>query len=117
MTHDITKLAEFEIPDFQEITETGGRLLLERQLKSNGIWRIHKNDPDKYFPSDFHADRVDSPEKLDIYTGRVYNKLTGQEIYKLPRKAMKYIYSELQRSKEREISSKLLDHKKFDFLT
>ena len=54
---------EIELPDFTEITPDGQRLLLEKQVKHNGIWRIHKSDPDNVFPSDPHGDRVDGENK------------------------------------------------------
>ena len=88
---------EFELPDFSEITVDGQRMLLEKQVKHNGIWRIHKSDPDNIFPSDPHGDRVDGAEKLDLYNGNVYNKTTKQQIYTLPKKAMKYIYNQIKK--------------------
>ena len=54
-------MIELELPNFSEITETGKRLLLEKTVKHNGIWRIHKSDPDNIFPNDPHGDRVDEP--------------------------------------------------------
>lgn len=100
---------EFDIPDFSEITPDGKRMLLERVVKKNGIWKIHKNDPDDIFPSDPHADRVDEPEKLNLYTGDVYSKINKQHLYTLPKKVMKYIYNELMRSKEDTIKNKLIN--------
>jgi hypothetical protein len=35
-------MIEIELPDFSEITIDGLRMLLEKQVKHNGIWRIHK---------------------------------------------------------------------------
>ena len=116
MSEENIHLVEFEIPDFREITEDGQRLLLEYQVKANGVWRIHKNDPDVSFPSDFHADRIDQPEKLDLYTGVVYDKRTKQALRKMPRKAMRYIHNELASSKEPEIRVKLADRRRFIYL-
>jgi len=98
---------EFELPDFQEILGDGRRMLLEQQVKHNGIWRIHKADPDDIFPSDAHADRVDEPETVDLYNGNVYSKINKQFLYSLPKKAMKYIHAEIMNCKEEEIKSKL----------
>lgn len=100
-------MIKFEIPDFDEITSNGSRLLLEKQVKQNGIWRIHKNDPDDIFPSDPHADRVDELEKLDLFNGKVYSRTNKQYLYTLPDKAMKFIYNELMKSKEQVIKDKL----------
>lgn len=102
---------EFELPDFGEITTDGRRMLLEKQVKCNGIWKIHKNDPDIYFPSDPHADRADEPEKLNLYTGEVYSKSTKNYLYTLPKKAMKYIYNEIMNSKEEDIKKKIIQNK------
>ena len=70
---------EFEIPDFDEITDEGIRMLLEKTVKSNGIWRVHKSDPDCIFPSDFHAHSTDAAETLDLYTGEVYSPKRSEE--------------------------------------
>jgi hypothetical protein len=99
---------DLELPDFSEITPDGQRLLLEWEVKHNGIWRIHKSDPDDVFPSDPHGDRVDGPEKLDLYTGRVYDVNSRKEIYIMPKKAMKYIYNQIIACKEKEIKDKLI---------
>jgi hypothetical protein len=104
-------MIEFELPDFAEITPDGYKMLLEKTVKHNGIWRIHKNDPDNIFPSDPHADRQDAPEKLDLYNGNVYDKKTKEHIYSLPKKAMKYIYQEIMKCKEDIIKNKLINNK------
>lgn len=98
---------EFTLPGFAEITTNGNRMLLERQVKQNGIWRIHKSDADDIFPSDPHGDRVDGPEKLNLYTGEVFSKSTKHFLYTMPSKAMKFIYNELLRCKEQNIIDKL----------
>ncbi|MBK9018312.1 MAG: hypothetical protein IPM82_32060 [Saprospiraceae bacterium] len=98
---------EFQIPDFDEITEDGRQLLLEKIVKHNGVWKINKYDADDIFPSDPHADRVDKPEKLDLYTGKVYSKINKQHLYTLPPKAMKFIYKQIMMCKEDEIKNKL----------
>ena len=104
-------MVEFELPDFAEITETGQRLLLEKTVKHNGIWRIHKSDPDNIFPSDPHGDRVDEPEKLNLYNGFVYSLPDKIHVRTLPNKAMKYIYNQLMKCKEVEITTKLTANK------
>ena len=104
-------MIEFELPSLSEITPDGQRLLLEKTIKHNGIWRIHKSDPDHNFPSDPHADRQDAPEKLDLYNGNVYDKTTKSFLYKLPNKAMKYIYNQIMDCKEDIIKNKLTSNK------
>ncbi|OFY48092.1 MAG: hypothetical protein A2W85_02680 [Bacteroidetes bacterium GWF2_41_31] len=104
-------MIEFELPDFSEITIDGLRMLNEKQVKQNGIWRVHKNDPDNIFPSDPHADRVDGPEKLNLYNGNVYSSINMNFLYTMPKKAMKYIYNQLINCKEDEIKNKLILNK------
>ncbi len=101
-------LLEFQLPDFAEITQDGQQILLEKVVKHNGIWKINKYDPDTIFPSDPHADRVDAPEKLDLYTGAVYSKINKGHLYTLPKKAMKLIYNKIMACKEDEIKNKLI---------
>lgn len=98
---------EIKLPDYSEITEKGQRLLLEKTVKHNGIWGIHKCDPDNIFQSDPHGDRVDAKEKLNLYNGFVYSLLDKIHIRTLPQKAMIYIYNQLINCKEKEITSKL----------
>ncbi len=105
-------LLEFQLPDFAEITQDGQQMLLEKVVKHNGIWKINKYDPDIIFPSDPHADRVDAPEKLDLYTGDVYSKTNKQHLYTLPKKAMKFIYNQIMACKEDEIKNKLITNVK-----
>lgn len=104
-------MIEFQLPNFCELTVDGKRLLLERTVKHKGIWRVHQNDPDDIFLSDPHADRVDESEKLDLYTGNVYDKKTKALLYKLPAKAMKFIYNKLIVSPEDSITKKLNSNK------
>jgi hypothetical protein len=106
----------FELPDFRQICDDGRILEIAVQVKHNGVWRVHKSDPDKIFPSDFHADRVDAAEKLDIYTGKVYSPLTHNVLYDLPKKAMRYIYQLLAQSKEENIINFLSRRDRFTYL-
>jgi len=109
-------IVEFEVPDFREITEDGARLLIEVRVKSNGVWFVHKSDPDNHFPSDFHADREDAPEKLDIYTGKVYDRRSKRCVRTMPRKAMLLIRGRLEGCKEPEIQAKLSRTDRFSWL-
>ena len=102
---------EIELPDFNEITEDGQRLLLEKTVKRNGIWRFHKSDPDDMFPSDPHGDRVDGAEKLNIYNGYVYSLPNRSHLRNLPKKAMIYICKEIFNSKEDELKNKIIANK------
>jgi hypothetical protein len=107
---------EIELPDYRELTEDGRRMVLEVTVRHNGIWRVHKKDPDTVFPSEFHADRVDAAEKLDLYTGEVYSAVNRNRVRAEPKKAMRFIYRELQKSKEERIQSCLQKKAKFTYL-
>ncbi len=109
-------LAEVFIPDFQEILDDGRRMSIAIQVKHNGKWRVHKNDADKNFPSDFHADRIDEPEKLNLYNGDVWSSITGKRLYVMPKKAMRYIFRELSKTKEENLQKILADRSKFIYL-
>lgn len=80
--------------------------LFEQTVVHQGRWRIHKNDPDNVFPSDPHADRVDGAEKLDLYTGDVYNT-TKKHLYTLSKKSMQFIYFKIIKDGEENIIQKL----------
>ncbi len=84
----------------------GFERLDEQTVKHQGIWRIHKSDPDNVFPSDPHADRIDEPEKLNLYTGEVYNK-KQEYLYKLSKKAMQFIYNKIMSKGEPDVIQKL----------
>jgi len=106
----------FELPEESEILPDGRRWLLEQTVTHRGIWRVHKADADTIFPSDLHADRVDEPEKLDLYTGRVYSKTTRQHLYSLSKKSMRFIHQTLSSSKEPEILTRLSKTERFTYL-
>lgn len=80
-------------------------------VKSKGaIWRINKNDAD-FFPSDPHADRVDKPEKLDLYNGKVYNSKNRKHIRTLSGKEMNRIYADIILEGEQSVIDKLEKNK------
>jgi aconitate hydratase len=91
-------------------SKTGMERLYEQTVSNQGRWRIHKSDPDNLFPSDPHADRIDKPEKLDLYTGKVYNK-NMQYQYTLSDKAMQFIYYKIIKKGEENIIQKLIINK------
>jgi hypothetical protein len=109
-------LVEVFVPDFREILDDGRRMSIAVQVKHNGKWRVHKNDPDKNFPSDFHADRIDEPEKLDLYTGDVWSATNKKRLYVMPKKAMRYIFRELSKTKEENLQARMADKSKFSYL-
>jgi hypothetical protein len=77
--------------------------------RSGKIWEYHKNDSDKFFPSDFHLHSIESPEVLDMYTGYIYNSKTRKPIGALSSKDMKSIYAKLKENKDPDISIRCTD--------
>lgn len=88
-------------------------------LRRNGkVWRFHKTDADVHFPSDFHVHNIENGERLDMFTGYVYDPRTRQPIGVLPRKDMRAIYAKLKSSKDIAISAKCDDNPaRFSYLT
>jgi hypothetical protein len=110
---DERKFQDILLPDEKDIINpvTGFVWLNEQTVSHQGIWRIHKSDPDRLFPSDPHADRVDEPgEKLNLYNGEVYSP-KKQFLYKLSKKSIQYIYYKIINEGEDEVIKKLNDNK------
>jgi hypothetical protein len=85
------------VPPDDDIQEDGTAILKEYTVRHQGIWRVHQQDADDKWPSDFHAHNLDDGrEKLDIYTGEVYDIVSREKKYQLKGKAMRYIYAELR---------------------
>ena len=79
----------------------------EATVRRNGkSWRINKNDRDEIFPSDFHAHNLETGEKLDLYTGYLYNPVTKKLLWALHKKDWIAILSELKTIKDKSISLK-----------
>lgn len=89
---------------------TGMERLVEQTISHQGKWRVHKSDADNLFPSDPHGDRIDNPEKLNLYTGAVYDN-KRQHIYTLSKKAMQFIYYKIMEKGEENIKQKLITNK------
>ena len=75
------------------------------------------SDADNW-PSNFHAhDLEGAGEKLDLYTGNVYDIPTKQHKRKLKKKVMRYIYNqELRSSNNSVIAAKCTERASFDYL-
>jgi len=79
----------------------------EATVRRNGnSWRIHPNDLDNVFPSDFHAHNIETGEKLDLYTGYLYSPNTKKLLCALHRKDWFAILLKLRMSKEKAVSLK-----------
>jgi hypothetical protein len=76
----------------------------EATVRRDGKWRIHANDSDDLFPSDFHAHHLETGEKLDLYTGYLYDPTTNKLLYALERKKWIYILGELKKNRQPGIS-------------
>lgn len=104
-----TEPQEIRLPLEKDIIDPirGIEWLNEQTVSHQGIWRIHKCDPDNIFPSDPHADRIDEKgEKLDLYTGEVYNT-KKQYLYKLSKKSIRFIYYKIMKEGEDVVIKKL----------
>jgi len=111
-------VAEIFIPDERELLDNGMRIAIAVTVnRDGGKWRVHKSDPDKIFPSNLHADRVDQPGKLDVYTGEIWSPITKKCIGRLSKKSMRYFYKQLSKTKEPNIQALLADKSKFSYLS
>jgi len=108
---------EIEVPPESEIAEDGSLFLREYTVPCSGKWRVHMNDADNW-PSDFHAHNVvDGGEKLDLYTGVVFDVPTKYVSRKLKNKEMRFIYDRLRTSGNEKIQHKCKANlKRFVFL-
>lgn len=71
----------------------------EALIKCGGRkWAIHLNDKDNW-PSNFHAHDYEKKEKLDLFTGRVYNIQNKKNIKNMTAKKHKAILVELAKYK------------------
>jgi hypothetical protein len=108
------RFIEGEAQGAEGVLKDGDKLFLtsskrgEATIKANGKWRVRKADPDCLFPSDFHAHRLDAPEKLDIYTGEVYSARDNRYLRKLRKKSWICILDGFSHCKEEEIKSKAI---------
>ena len=113
---DVNDSVEVLVPDFRELLDDGRRVSLAVTVKHNGKWRFHKSDADTVFPSDFHAHRLDEAEKLDMYTGYVWSATTNKMLYRMPKKAMRYMFDQLEEMKQEFLDAKMSNRSKFSFL-
>lgn len=108
---------EIILPAEQEIQDDGTWVIPEHTLRHQGRWRVHQKDDDDW-PSNFHAHNVEDPrEKLDLYTGIIYNTSTKEPIRKLSEKSMRFMYNELAHCKNEQLAAKCTgDKKTFQYL-
>ena len=107
---------DVELPEPDEVLEDGTLQLLERTVKRDGVWRVHLNDPDTNFPSDFHAHNQDARETLDVYTGNVFDPSNRRPTRTLSKKVMRYLYRQLATSGEQNFVSKCAEKHLFPYL-
>ena len=87
-------------------------------VKSDGnVWRVHPNDKDGNFPSDFHAHNIENGQVLDIYTGDIYDPGSKQILRKLSKTVMLTLYNKLKNRGNKIITAKCNDDPvRFKFL-
>ena len=87
--------------------------LIGQRIKcGSGIWEVHLTDKDS-FPSNPHADRVDKPEKLNLYNGEVFSKINLKRVGKVHKKDMRIIHAEIMNRGEEKVIGKLKGNKHF----
>lgn len=107
---DMEETIEVELPPEKEVLPNGKHMMLEETLKHRGKWRLHANDPDDIFPSDLHAHNMDgNGERLDLYTGRIYDREGRSVIGSMKEKDMLYFVRWLRKNKNPSIQTKLGD--------
>jgi hypothetical protein len=80
----------------------GDKVLLVRPIRGevtarvNGnVWRMHQNDPDTVFPSDFHAHNQRAPEVVNLYDGSVYDARTRNLIRRMRARELRQVLEKL----------------------
>ncbi|MDO8517580.1 MAG: hypothetical protein Q7S33_05645 [Nanoarchaeota archaeon] len=78
----------------EDIFEDGSIHIELHDVKISGArWRFHKNDKDP-FPSKPHGHNIETGDKVNIWTGEVYDK-NKTLTYKLSEKHILFIQSKL----------------------
>jgi len=90
---------EFFIPDKDEDFFEDGKIYIKLyDVKMNGSrWRFHKNDKDP-FPSIPHGHNLETGDKMDIWTGKIYNK-NNNLTSKISNKKMLFVQAKLRGAK------------------
>jgi|TARA_B100001971_G_C18188204_1_gene536943 hypothetical protein len=61
------------------------------------VWKFHKYDPDDIFPSKLHGHNHEDKEKVDVYTGEVFDATTRQLKRKLGKQELNRIQEECRK--------------------
>ncbi len=61
------------------------------------IWKFHKYDKDDNFPSKLHGQNYEDKEKVDVYTGEVYDAINRQLKRKLSKRELTKIQGECKK--------------------
>jgi hypothetical protein len=82
---DIVTIELFEPVDY---TQLDGKIRLKEVfIKAGDVWEFHKYDKDP-FPSSPHGHCAEKSQKLDIYTGIIYDINTRNPIRKVSQKKL-----------------------------
>lgn len=83
------------VPEENDINEDGTIQIREHRIKEFGrIWKFNLNDKDT-FPSQPHGHDYGNGDKLNVFTGEIYNK-NGSLIDKLKEKQLKLLKDKLK---------------------
>lgn len=93
----MAKNDEFIIQNFDDddIEENGLLRLREWTVHCKGNWRVHKSDVDNW-PSNLHAHSLEVAEKMDLYTGEIYDVKSHELVRKLRPKELRNVHSQLR---------------------
>ncbi len=87
---------EFFIPEKDENISEDGKIYIKLyDIKMNGArWRFYKNDKDPR-PSNPHGHNLETGDKMDIWTGKVYDK-NNNLIDEISSKKLLFVQSKLR---------------------
>jgi len=74
-----------------------GELIIEVTIKGNGIWRLNKTDADNW-PSNLHGHNLEKKQKIDFYTGEIFDINTKKLISKLRKKQLNNLHIQLNQN-------------------
>lgn len=97
------------LPAANEVLPDGRLMLLEVTVKQRGNWRVHANDPDDLFPSDFHAHNLEDGTRLNLYTGDIFDKAGRAVVGRMRDRDILFFVRKLMMSKNVNIVEKMKD--------
>ncbi len=97
------------LPSEKEVQPDGSTMLLEVTLNQRGRWRVHANDEDDLFPSDFHAHNLEDGTRLNLYTGDIFDQSGRVVVGRMREQDMLFYMRKLMKSENTNITRKMKD--------